>query len=101
MNGRTIFAKYLIHIGSFIQSLAVVVMKPDDLIGFSRMSYDAPRSIDSWAEASLVDSGLSEDEQKALEYLPEKSGELLLLGVGGGREAIPLGRMGFNITAVD
>jgi 2-polyprenyl-3-methyl-5-hydroxy-6-metoxy-1,4-benzoquinol methylase len=36
-----------------------------------------------------------------LEQVPVKTGRLLLLGVGGGREAIPLARLGFEVTGVD
>ena len=46
--------------------------------------------------------GLNDDEQKLLAELPEATGKnLLLLGVGGGREAIPLAGMGFRVTGVD
>ncbi|NIV37995.1 MAG: methyltransferase domain-containing protein, partial [Anaerolineae bacterium] len=46
-------------------------------------------------------SGLSEDELDLLAALPNTTGDLLLLGVGGGREAIALARMGFHVTGVD
>ena len=57
--------------------------------------------MESWAEQNLVDSGLGDAEQELLAALPFKTGKLLLLGVGGGREAIPLARMGFQVTGVD
>jgi SAM-dependent methyltransferase len=48
-----------------------------------------------------VDSGLTADERDLLKDLPLKQGRLLLLGVGGGREAILLAQMGFEVTGVD
>ncbi|MDW7759910.1 MAG: class I SAM-dependent methyltransferase [Acidobacteriota bacterium] len=88
--------------GAFLQSLPVLIMKPDDLVEFSRQSYAKPESIESWVEDSLVDSGLTTEEREILEtFLPSRSGNLLLLGVGGGREAIPLAQMGFQVTGVD
>jgi 2-polyprenyl-3-methyl-5-hydroxy-6-metoxy-1,4-benzoquinol methylase len=48
-----------------------------------------------------MNTGLNPDEKALLEKLPVKEGRLLLLGVGGGREAIPLSQMGFEVTGVD
>jgi SAM-dependent methyltransferase len=44
---------------------------------------------------------LHPDEQALLARLHLTGGRLLLLGVGGGREAIPLAQMGFAVTGVD
>ena len=101
MSIRVRLARFLLQLGDFVQSLAVVVMGPDDLIEFSRQSYDKPQSVEGWAEDDLVDSGLSKDELDLLAAVPDTTGDLLLLGVGGGREAIPLARMGFRVTGVD
>ncbi len=101
MGNRIRLAHFLLQLGSFIQSLPVVVMRPDDLVEFSRQTYARPQSVEAWAEDAVVDSGLSHDELALLEAVPETTGELLLLGVGGGREAIPLASMGFRVTGVD
>lgn len=76
-------------------------MKPSDLIEFSRQTYDKPGDVDAWAEDSLVDSGLTNDEKVLIDAIPIKVGKLLLLGIGGGREAIPFSQMGFEVTGVD
>lgn len=101
MSIRIRLAQTLLRLGAFIQSLPVLVMKPDDLVEFSRRNYAKPGSVESWAEDALVDSGLSTEEQELLDAFPTKQGDLLLLGVGGGREAIPLARMGFRVTGID
>ncbi|MBW1848234.1 MAG: class I SAM-dependent methyltransferase [Deltaproteobacteria bacterium] len=101
MRPRIIFGRFLLRLGKFIQSLSVMVMRPDDLIEHMRNSYAEPKNVEVWSKNSLVDSGLHEDETIVLKKIPLKKGRLLLLGIGGGREAIPLGKMGFDITGVD
>lgn len=94
-------ARFMIRLGTFIQSSAIMVMPPDDLVEFSRRQYAQPTTIESWNRTDLVGSGLYPKEQKLVEQLPIRTGQLLLLGVGGGREAIPLAKMGFEVTGVD
>jgi SAM-dependent methyltransferase len=101
VSGRIKLARGLLRLGAFIQSLPVMVMRPDDLVEFSRQTYARPHNVEAWAEDPLVDSGLSDDEQELVAAVPETTGDLLLLGVGGGREAIPLARLGFRVTGVD
>lgn len=101
MSMRVNLAHGLLRFGAFIQSLAIVVMKPSDIVEFSRQSYTKPQNVMSWVEDTVVDSGLSDDERELLAAVPATKGNLLLLGVGGGREAIPLARMGFQVTGVD
>jgi SAM-dependent methyltransferase len=93
--------RLLVRLGRFIQSLALMVMKPRDLLDFTRSAYSTPESIAGWAEDSLVDAGLAADEASLLDKVPVRGGELLLLGIGGGREALPLGSMGFHVTGVE
>ena len=101
MNWRINFSRFLLRTGTFIQTLPVVVMKPDDLIEFSWQTYSRQQNFLPWAEDSFVDSGLTAHEKDLLNHLPINSGKLLLMGIGGGREAIPLLRMGFKVTGID
>jgi 2-polyprenyl-3-methyl-5-hydroxy-6-metoxy-1,4-benzoquinol methylase len=101
MNVRMVFGKYLVRLGRFIQSLAIMVMKPDDLVEFSRQTYAARKSVEGWGSDELIDSGLDQDEKALLTKIPFRNGRLLLLDAGGGREAIPLAQMGFEITVLD
>jgi SAM-dependent methyltransferase len=101
MHSRISFSRFLIKLGAFVQSLPVLVMRPDDLVEFSRQSYSKPDDVEGWAEDALVDSGLGADELDLLTAMPDTTGNLLLLGVGGGREAITLSKMGFRVTGVD
>lgn len=101
MSLRIKLGRLLLRLGAFIESLPVVIMKPADLIEFSRQTYSRSQNVESWAEDSIVDAGLNRDELELINSIPYKSGVLLLLGVGGGREAIPLAKMGFKVTGVD
>jgi len=101
MKPRIAVTHFLIRIGRFIQSLAVMVMRTDDLIEFSRRTYARPEAAEIWGRDDLIDSGLTPDEINLLDRIPVSHGRLLLLGVGGGREAVALGQRGFDITGVD
>lgn len=101
METRIRFSRFLLRLGDFIQTLPVVIMKPDDLLAFSRQTYLQAENILAFSEESFVHQGLSSDEIELLEKIPEKSGKILILGVGGGREVIPFGKMGYQITGVD
>ncbi len=101
MGLRIGLGRILIRLGSFIQSSAIMVMRPDDMVEFTRQTYARPEDVDDWSRSELVDPGLYEEEQALVEKLPHKNGRLLVLGVGGGREAIPLARMGFEVIGVD
>ena len=101
MRPRIFAARFLNRVGGFIQSLSLMIMKSRDLIEYSRGYYLQSQSIDSWSDQDLLDSGLNPEEEAYLHDIPLKKGSLLMLGVGGGREAIPLAKRGFKVTGVD
>jgi 2-polyprenyl-3-methyl-5-hydroxy-6-metoxy-1,4-benzoquinol methylase len=101
MRPRIIFGRLLIRLGGFIQSLALMVMRPNDLVEFSRQTYAGDKVVEGFGRQDLASHILHLDEQTLLDKLPLKKGRLLLLGVGGGREALPLAKMGFEVTGVD
>lgn len=98
---RIASARFMIRLGKLIQLLAAAIMRPDDLIEFSRRTYAHPTCVADWSRADLVDEGLNPDELALLKRSPVQNGWLLLLGLGGGREAIPLAKQGFLVTGVD
>jgi SAM-dependent methyltransferase len=101
MNLRMFLGRFLIRFGRFIQSLSIMVMRPDDLVEFSRQTYAKKKNVEGWGSDDLLDSGLDPDEEELIKKVPLHEGKLLLLGVGGGREAIPLSQMGFEVTGLD
>jgi len=101
MRPRIRLGRFLIKAGKFIHSLAIMVMKPGDLIEFSRMSYAEKSQVASFCAERTVARGLTPRERDQLAAIPLQAGSLLLLGSGGGREAIALAREGFAVTAID
>lgn len=101
MRPRILAARFINRLGGFIQSLSLMVMKSRDLVDYSRRYYLRSQSVDSWSNQDLLDSGLNPEEEAYLDEIPIKKGSLLLLGLGGGRDAIPLAKRGFKVTGVD
>lgn len=98
---RVKMGHFLLRLGRVIQSLAIMVMRPDDLVEFSRKFYSNPEELFNWCNEEMVDQGLNPLEEALLREMPLKTGRLLLLDVGGGREAIPLAKAGFEVSGVD
>jgi len=101
MKPRLALGRFLIRAGRFVQSLSLMAMRPGDLVESTRRAYSRPDSIEGWAEDKIVEAGLSEAETALLEHVPFRKGKCLVLGVGGGREALALARMGFGVTGLD
>jgi len=101
MNRRIKLSRNLIRLANVLKFLSLVVMKPDDLIDYTRSSYAKSSEVASWSDPGVVEMGLFENETALLDRIPIRTGRLLLLGVGGGREAIPLAKEGFEVIGVD
>jgi hypothetical protein len=99
MGLRISLGHFLIRLGRFIQSLALMSMRPDDLVEFSRQTY--AKQVSHWGSEEVTAEGLSPLESCLLEKVPLKKGRLLVLGVGRGRDAIPLARLGLEGQARD
>ena len=99
MRSRIAFARFLLHAGEFLRTLPVVVLRPADMIEWSRQGYE--RGACAYTIANDVDAGLTRDELQLWEKLPVRTGRVLILGGGGGREAIWFARQGWQVTAVD
>ena len=84
-----------------MQSLAVSVMRPDDIVEANRLHYAHPSVIGCLSEDKFVDGGLEATEVALLEHVPVRKGRLLDLFAGAGREAFAFARMGFDVTCVD
>ncbi|MEN8154708.1 MAG: class I SAM-dependent methyltransferase [Acidobacteriota bacterium] len=98
---RIRISKFLIKAGIFLQEIPVYFLRPKQLTKFGRESYSKASSVNFWAGKDFVNSGLLPGEKELFNKLPVKNGDLLILGLGGGREAIFLGKNGFNVTGVD
>lgn len=101
MRPRLALARLIIRLGRFIESLAPALMRPDDLVEFSRQNYSRTGSLAQWCNEEFVNSGLNPAEQDLWAQVPIKQGRVLLLGLGGGREALAFARLGFEVVGVD
>lgn len=104
MRPRIAFARFLLRLSGFLRTLPVVIMRPADMIEFSRQAYE--RGSRAYGDLNDPDAGLTRDEMVLWEKVPCRHGELveprmLILGGGGGREAIVFARQGFQVTGMD
>lgn len=76
-------------------------MRPADIIEFTRQFYSKQQTVTWWNEKKIINSGLNSVEMSLIKQIPHKRGRLLLLGLGGGREAISFAEMGFQVTGID
>jgi len=100
MRFRIALGHFVSRLGKFFQSLAVVVMKPADLIELNKEFYSRPKSVETLC-GKHANLDLSLNETTLLGKVPINEGKILVLGMGGGRELFPLARMGFEVTGVD
>lgn len=99
MRPRTALARFLLRLSGFLRTLPVVVMRPADMVEFSRQAYE--RNSRTYGDLNDPDRGLWPDETTLWEEVPRRAGRMLILGGGGGREAIVFARQGLQVTAVD
>jgi 2-polyprenyl-3-methyl-5-hydroxy-6-metoxy-1,4-benzoquinol methylase len=92
---------FLTRVAYFIGSLAVVIMKPDDLMKLTRQNYDKPEVQEKWAREDYLSKGLFLAEINLLAKVPLNKGRLFLICLGAGREAVALAKMGFEVVGVD
>ncbi|MBN1893030.1 class I SAM-dependent methyltransferase [bacterium] len=98
---RIRWAHFFIKAGVFIRSLIPAVLRPADLIEMSHRLYADPENIKSACDERYLSSGLCDYERDLFKWAPENGRNLLLLGVGSGREALALAAEGFIVTGVD
>ena len=101
MRPRIALSRVLIRVGEFLESLAAPLMRPDDLMEFTRRYYASARIVNFYAGKGVTEAGLYPCEKAMMDHLPLKSGRMLVLCVGGGREAMAMAQMGFEVTGVD
>jgi SAM-dependent methyltransferase len=101
MRPRVQLGLFLFKLGRFVSSLPLMVMRPDDIMAFSRQKYAKPQTVDFWGNDGMVAGGLTPLEDRVLAQTGLVRGKALVLGLGGGREAIPLARRGLDVTGMD
>jgi SAM-dependent methyltransferase len=99
MNLRIRLAQFLLAAGRFLQTLPVAVLRPADMVEWARVRYD--RNSPEWNVQNDPDRGLTADEADLWEQATPRQGKLLILGGGGGREAVFFARRDWQVTALD
>ena len=77
----------------------MVILRPVDMVEFSRQGYEKGSSY--FIEHNDVEVGLRQDELDLIEKLSINQGRMLILGGGGGREALFFAREGWQVSALD
>jgi SAM-dependent methyltransferase len=99
MKPRIALAKLLVRAGEFLRTMPVVVLRPSEVREYSRMTNE--QTAIHYAAANAADRGLTSDELSLLEKVPTRTGRVLILGGGGGREAVWFAQHGWHVAAVD
>ncbi len=99
MRPRVVFSRFLIRMSDFLRTLPAAIMRPADMIEFSRQAYEKAGRV--YTDHHAVDRGLSNDELALWDNVPIRTGRLLILGGGGGREAVAFASRGFEVVGVD
>lgn len=99
MRFRIALARILLSAGEFIRTLPVVVLRPADMVEWARQGYE--RGSRAYASANDVEKGLTHDERTLWDHVPVPKGRILILGGGGGREAIFFAQQGLQVAVVD
>lgn len=84
---------------SFIQSFVAVILTPGEIDAYTKQFYDQDPS--PYADRAWIDSGLTNSEKDVILKYAGQRGSVLVIGCGGGREAIALVRMGFHVIGID
>ena len=101
MRVRILLVKFFLRLSRFLSDIPVLILNPNQIIEYQKINYRKKNIVQSWCAPKVLELGLSDEEKKGINDIPFKEGSLLLLGIGGGREAIPLAQRGFQVTGVD
>ena len=78
MRPRIALARFLLRLGRFVSSLALMVMRPDDLVEFGRQTYASAKQIKHWASAETINQGLIPLEKTILEKIDLTQGKVVI-----------------------
>ena len=101
MEFRLQIGKFLFKISAAVKALVPLVLTSKDIMEANRKFSASSSEIEFWSSSKWIKKGLNEIEKNFLEKYKIKSGRLLVLGCGGGREAIALAKLGFEVVGVD
>jgi len=82
-----------------LEFFAIGILRPEDFIAFSQRHYETPTQVAILIHHST--DGLYPLEASVLERVAPKAGSALVLGCGGGREAIALAKQSWEVVGID
>ena len=86
-------------IANLTSSFIAAIMTPGEMLEYGKRSYD--KKVLKFSEDDYIGQGLLTWEKCVVEKYAAKKGSFLVLGSGGGREAIALAKSGFRVTGID
>ena len=84
-----------------IMELPLILLSPSEVAAWERDRYRSSRRLQVYASKQAISKGLSADESEIVELCRMAGKDVLVLGVGGGREALSLSKLGCRVTGVD
>ncbi len=84
---------------TFIYSFVAVILTPGEIVAYTKQFYDQDPS--PYGDRPWIDKGLNDSEKAVIQKYAGQGGSFLVVGCGGGREAIALVKMGFDVTGID
>jgi 2-polyprenyl-3-methyl-5-hydroxy-6-metoxy-1,4-benzoquinol methylase len=84
----------------FVNSFVAVILTPEEIASYTKQVYE-DKELSPYGDRAWIEKGLNPSERDVLEKHAGRSGSFLVLGCGGGREAIALAKMGFDVTGID
>jgi len=89
----------LYRLTAVFDALNVAVFTPEEMAGIGRKAYN--NLVESFSSEESIMTGLVDWEKETVERFAARKGSFLVLGAGGGREAIALAKMGFRVVGID
>lgn len=96
---RFYMAYFFANLGRFLQGLSPVILRPEQMMAIRKTDYALKHAIERWT--TLAEKGLRPVEQSLVERFTNRKGKFLVLESSSGREALPLAKMGFEVTGVE
>jgi SAM-dependent methyltransferase len=96
-------AMFILRAVRAFNSFAAVIMRPEEMVDYVKRVYNEENGDDfqAYSESEFVKRGLMPWEETVINKYVDKRDSFLVLGAGGGREAIALAKRGFKIVGID
>lgn len=100
--GLSGMSRFVEKITTTLSSFAAVILTPDEIVEYGKNAYKKKsETYDIFGKEEYVKKGLIQWEKRAFEDYAKRKGSVLVLGSGGGREAIGLAKLGYKVVGID